>query len=269
MPGRIRVGIGGWVFPPWRASFYPPGLAQKRELEFASRQVAAIEINSTFYGPQKPETFARWRDETPENFVFTVKALRAIVQKRVLAETGEATESFFAGGVMELGDKLGPINWQLPPYRKFDPADLEAFLALLPKDVGGRTVAHVLEAHHPSFRTAEVVELLRSHGVGLVLSDKSAPPVADATAPIVYLRLQRAAEEEAAGYPSEELDQWADRARVWSSGGTPDDLERLGGPEADAPNARDVFVFMINGFKPKAPAAAQALIARLAKSGAT
>ena len=262
--GAIRVGIGGWVFQPWRGTFYPKGLAQKRELEFASRALTSIEINGTYYGSQKPESFRRWHDETPDGFVFSVKGPRFATSRRVLAEAGPTIERFFKSGVLELQDKLGPINWQMLPTKKFDAEDFDAFLALLPKSVAGRALRHVVEVRHDSFRTPEFIALLRRHGVGVVLTDNEAyPRIADVTAPFVYARLQCASEDEAAGYAPKTLDLWVKRATEWSRGGQPAGVDRVAGAEKKAPKARDVFVYVINGFKPKAPTAAMALIERL------
>jgi uncharacterized protein YecE (DUF72 family) len=262
--GTIRVGIGGWTFEPWRGTFYPKGLAQKRELEFASRRLTSIEINGTYYGSQKPESFARWHAETPDGFVFSVKGPRFATNRRVLADSGDSIERFFASGVLELKEKLGPINWQFMATKKYDPADFEAFLKLLPASVEGRAVRHVVEVRHESFKTAAFVALLRAHKIGVVLADKDAyPQIADVTAPFVYARLQRASEDVATGYAPKALDLWAARTSAWARGTEPDDLARVGDAEKKAPKSRDVFVYMINGFKPKAPAAAMALIERL------
>jgi uncharacterized protein YecE (DUF72 family) len=261
--GRIRVGIGGWTFEPWRGTFYPKGLAQKRELEFASRKLTSIEINGTYYGSQKPESFRRWHDETPDGFVFSVKGPRFATNRRVLGDSGESIERFFASGVMALKEKLGPINWQFMPTKKFDAEDFEAFVDLLPKSVDGQAVRHVVEVRHDSFRTPAFIALVRGHGVGVVLTDKEAfPQIADVTAPFVYARLQGASETVATGYAPKALDLWAKRAAAWARGGAPDDLACVAAP-AKAPKSRDVFVYMINGFKPKAPAAAMALIERI------
>jgi uncharacterized protein YecE (DUF72 family) len=262
---KIRVGIGGWVFEPWRGTFYPEGLAQKRELEYASQRLTSIEINGTYYGSQKPESFAKWRAETPDDFVFSLKGPRFATNRRVLAESGQSVERFLTGGVTELGDKLGAINWQFMPTKKYDPADFEAFLKLLPASVEGCTLRHVVEVRHESFRVPEFIDLLREYGIGVVLTDKDGfPHIPDVTAPFVYARLQRASEDEATGYSAAGLDAWAERARIWSTGGEPGDLARVGGSEKKPPKSREVFIYMINGFKPKAPAAAMALIARLA-----
>lgn len=262
--GTIRVGIGGWTFEPWRGVFYPADLVQKRELEYASRRLTSIEINGTYYGSQKPESFTRWHAETPDGFVFSVKGPRFATNRRVLAEAGSTIERFFGSGVMELKEKLGPINWQCLPTKKYDPADLEAFLKLLPKSVEGRAVRHVVEVRHESFRMPEFVTLLRAHGIATVLTDKEGfPELPDVTAPFVYVRLQRSSEEIPTGYALRALDKWAERARAWSKGGAPGDLMPLASPEKKPPKSRDVFIYMINGFKPKAPAAAMALIERL------
>ncbi|WP_246505121.1 DUF72 domain-containing protein [Microvirga antarctica] len=266
---RIRVGIGGWTFEPWRGTFYPEGLTQKRELDYASRHLTSIEINGTYYGSQKPESFAHWRDETPDDFVFAVKGPRFATNRRMLAESGSSIERFLTGGVLELRDKLGPINWQFLPTKAFDPADFEAFLKLLPQRVEGRDLRHVVEVRHASFRVPAFIDLLRQYGVATVLTDKpDFPEIPDVTAPFVYARLQRASETLKTGYGPKDLDLWADRARAWAAGGVPGDLAPVGGPQPKPPKSRDVFVYMINGFKPKAPAAAMALIARLSKKGA-
>jgi uncharacterized protein YecE (DUF72 family) len=261
---QIRVGIGGWTFEPWRGTFYPDGLTQKKELEYASRKLTSIEINGTYYGSQKPESFARWREESPDDFVFSVKGPRFATNRRVLAEAGQSVERFLSSGVMELKEKLGPINWQFLPTKQFDAADFEEFLKLLPGKVDGHDIRHVVEVRHESFRVPEFVALLRKYQVAVVLTDKQTfPEIPDITAPFVYARLQRASETIETGYAPKDLDLWAKRARSWSEGKTPEDLERIGGDEKKAPKTRDVFIYMINGFKPKAPAAAMALIARL------
>ncbi len=188
--GTIRVGIGGWVFEPWRGTFYPEKLSQKRELEYAASQLTSIEVNGTYYGAQKPESFARWHDETPDDFVFALKGPRYATNRRVLADAGESIEQFFSGGVMELKDKLGPINWQFMATKKFDPADFEAFLKLLPKKVGGRAIRHVVDVRHESFKVPEFVAMARAYGVAIVVAgDSEYPEIADITAPFVYARI--------------------------------------------------------------------------------
>ena len=261
--GAIRVGVGGWTFEPWRGRFYPDGLAHKNELAYASSRLTAIEINGTYYGSQKPESFQRWHDETPEGFVFSVKGPRFTTNRRVLAEAGASVERFVTGGVTRLGNKLGPINWQFLPTKAFDPDDFARFLALLPPSADGLALRHVVEVRHPSFRVPAFVDLLRAHGVATVLTDKAEfPQIADATAPFVYLRLQRSTEDCATGYPASALARWAERARTYAGGGVPDDLDSVS-PPAGRKARRDVFVFAINGFKPHAPAAAIALLEEL------
>ena len=264
MTGTIRVGIGGWTFAPWRGTFYPKGLPHGQELEYASGHLTSIEINGTYYGTQKAESFIRWREETPEGFVFALKGPRFTTNRRLLAEAGASIERFFASGVIHLKEKLGPINWQFLPTKRCDLADFEAFLKLLPQSIEGRTIRHVVEVRHEEFRTAEFVDLLRAYETGVVLTDKDAfPHIPDVTAPFVYVRLQRASEDEESGYPAAALDLWASRASTWSKGKVPEGLEQISGPEKKPPKSRDVFVYFINGFKPKAPAAAMVLIEKV------
>ena len=261
--GAIRIGIGGWTYEPWRGTFYPDKLPQKGELAYASRQITSIEINGTFYGSQKPETFAKWRDETPDGFVFSLKAPRFATNRTVLADAGGTIARFFAGGVMELKDKLGPINWQLMPTKKFDPADFEAFLKLLPKEVEGRTLRHVVEVRHDSFHTPDFVALVREHGVAVAIAAESAyPQIADATAPFVYARIMGTRETAELGYSDAALDLWAARAKAWASGAAADGLDCVEPRRADG-KARDVYIYVISGHKVRNPAAAMALLRRL------
>jgi uncharacterized protein YecE (DUF72 family) len=259
----IRVGIGGWTFAPWRGEFYPKGLPHARELEHASRHLTSIEINGTFYRTQKPESFRKWADETPDDFVFSVKGPQFATNRRVLAEAGESVERFFASGVLELKSKLGPILWQFNPYKKFEAEDVAAFLALLPKEVEGRKIRHTVEARDKSFSVPEFVKLLGQHHVAPVLvdSDKHAL-IADATTDFLYLRLQRTEPELATGYTPDALDTWVKRAKAWAKGGAPDDLPTITDP-GRSKSKRDVFIYMISGAKVRAPAAAMALIEKL------
>ena len=261
--GQIRVGIGGWTYAPWRGVFYPPDLVQRRELEFASARISSIEINGTFYSAQKPEVFVRWREETPADFVFSLKAPRYATHRRLLASAGSTIERFLNGGVLQLQDKLGPINWQLPPETSFDPVDFEAFLKLLPPRLESRELRHAVEVRHASFHCAHCVEMARHHGVALVLAgDSKHPWFSDLTAPFVYVRLMGTRSGEPLGYSPLDMDRWADRARRWAQGGAPVDLPPpLTEPARAA--SRDVFVYFINGFKVANPAAAQALMQRL------
>jgi uncharacterized protein YecE (DUF72 family) len=243
---EIRVGIGGWVFPPWRGVLYPKGLPQAQELAHASRQVTAIEINGTFYGSQKPDSFRRWRDDTPDDFIFSLKGPRFATHRKELGSAGPSIERFLASGVLELGDKLGPILWQFAPFLRFDAAGFEAFLALLPHAAEGRALRHVVEVRHQSFADPAFPELLRRHRVAVALvDDDKYPPLDHVTAGFVYARLRRSTLDEPAGYAPAALDTWAARARDWRAAG------------------RDVFLYFINGAKARAPAAAQAMLARL------
>ena len=259
----IRVGIGGWVFPPWRGEFYPSGLPQGRELEHASRKLTTIEINSTFYRTQQRASFRKWADETPDDFMFSVKAPRFATHRRVLGEAAESIERFFASGVLELGAKLGPILWQLHPGKKLERDDFAAFLALLPSRLHGRAIRHVVEVRHESFHTSAFVDLLREFSIAAALVDSDKHPlIADVTADLVYARLQRTSQTVESGYDARALDAWAQRARAWSVGRTPDDLATIA-RQAPAEKERDVFLYMISGAKVRAPAAAMALIERL------
>ena len=260
--GRVRVGIGGWTYEPWRGTFYPKGLAQKNELAYAAEHLTAIEINGTFYGSQKPASFIKWREETSEDFVFSVKAPRFVVQRRALAEARESIERFFSSGVGELREKLGPILWQFAPTKKFDPADFAAFLELLPHELAGRPLRHALEVRHESFVCDAFVDLARKHGAAIVTAcDSEHPQIADATADFAYFRIMGAQESQALGYALDALKQWASRANDLAAGKFVEDLSHIAAPKAGAP--RDVFMFFISGFKERNPAAAMDLIARL------
>jgi uncharacterized protein YecE (DUF72 family) len=259
----IRVGIGGWVFAPWRGEFYPKGLPPAQELSFASRQLGAIEINATFYRTQKPTSFRKWAAETPDDFVFSVKGPQFATNRRVLAEAGESIQRFFGSGVLELKGKLGPILWQMAPHKKFEPDDFAAFLALLPRERDGRPIRHVVEVRHPSFLTPAFIDLLRKSSVAVVLvQSEKHPLIADVTSDFVYARLQGTSDKVKTGYPPKDLDAWAKRAKTWAAGDAPDDLTTIAGG-APAKTPRDVFIYMISGAKARAPAAATALIERL------
>jgi uncharacterized protein YecE (DUF72 family) len=261
----IRVGVGGWTYEPWRNNFYPAGLTHKRELEYASRQLTSIEINGTFYRTQSAASFAKWRDETPADFVFSVKAPRYATNRAVLAEAGDSVQRFFASGLAELGPKLGPILWQFSAFKRFEPADFERFLALLPPRLGARRLRHVLDVRHKSFATTEFVALARHYQTAVVFSDTDEfPGFADMTADFVYARLMRSAASEPTGYSKAALAAWSQRAKTWESGAEPDDLPRIA-QSAGAARAekRDVFVYFISGAKERAPAAACALLSML------
>jgi uncharacterized protein YecE (DUF72 family) len=262
-PGRIRVGVGGWVYEPWRDNFYPAGLAHTRELEYLSRRVTAIEINATYYRTQTAASFAKWRDATPDDFVFAVKATRYATNRRVLGEAGESIERFIASGLVELGPKLGPIVWQFATTKAFDADDFAAFLRLLPARAGSAPLRHVMEVRHPSFRAADYVALARRHGVATVFADSDDyPSFADVTGDFVYARLMRCETACETGYPAAAIAAWAKRARAWRAGGEGAGLPRVEAAAAPA-GARDVFMFFISGAKERAPAAAVATLAAL------
>ena len=259
----IRVGIGGWTFAPWRKNFYPEGLVQRRELEYASRHLRAIEINGTFYRPQTPAVYAKWAAETPEDFVFSLKAPKTVTQGRRLAESTAAAKRFISGGLDEFGARLGPILWQLPPSLTFDRDDLDAFLDALPRTLNGRPLRHVLEVRHESFLCDTYLQLARAQNVATVFTDSiTYPSMADITGDFVYARLMRSQADIATGYSPRALGQWAKRAKLWASGGDPADLPHVGEPATKA-KARDVFVFFISSAKERNPAAAMALQARV------
>jgi uncharacterized protein YecE (DUF72 family) len=245
--GSIRVGVGGWTFEPWRQTFYPPSLPHSRELHHMSRQLTAVEVNGTFYSTFGPSTFAKWRDETPDGFRFALKAHRSTTNRRELGTAGEAIERFLGSGVAELGDKLGPVLWQLMPTKKFDAADFEAFVRLLPRELAGRPLQHVLDLRHPTFEVPDALAITRRHGCVVVHTDSPKyPNIVDEQAPFAYLRLMRSEPERASGYPPEALDAWATGARAWSGRG------------------RDAWVFFINGAKERAPGAAVEFLRRCA-----
>lgn len=265
MAGRVRVGVGGWTYEPWRDNFYPAGWPKTRELEFAGRALTAIEINSTYHGTQKRTSFAKWRQDTPDGFVFSVKASRYATNRRVLAEAGESIERFVGSGIAELGDKLGPLVWQFATTKRFEPDDFGAFLAMLPRQVEGLPLRHVLEVRHESFKCPQYLALARQHRAATVFADSDDyPSFADLTGDFVYGRLMRSQADIPTGYPPQAITRWAERAKDWAQGREPADLPRIepAGPAGQAA-ARDVFLFFISGAKERAPHAAQALIKAL------
>ncbi|MFG1301908.1 DUF72 domain-containing protein [Xanthobacter sp. V3C-3] len=307
----VRIGIGGWTFEPWRGVFYPDGLPHARELEHAGRHLKTIEINGTFYRTPSAKSCADWARQVPDGFVFALKATRYVTNRRVLAEAGESIGKFIASGIVEMGDRLGPINWQFAATKAFDPDDFGAFLALLPEQHEGVRLRHAVEVRHPSFVTAEFVALARRHSVAIVFADHAAyPAIADLTADFTYARLQQAREDVETGYDGGELDRWATAARDWAGGRVPEGLtiaeargaghdvgtpagkiakgktkagaepgaedkpvaEAKTGAQAGAkapktvrpaPASREVFIYLINGAKVRAPAGAMALQARI------
>jgi len=283
----IRTGISGWRYPPWRKVFYPPGLPQRRELEYASRRLTSIEINGSFYSLQRPENYTTWAAQTPDDFLFSVKGPRFVTHMKKLTDVRVPVANFFASGVLALGPKLGPVLWQLPPNLGFHPDKLAAFFDLLPRSTAAaaelathhderlddrawtttdadRPLRHVLEVRHPTFEVPEFVELLRAHGIGVVVADAAGrwPVIEDVTADLVYVRLHGETELYASGYDDESLDRWAAKVRIWAAGGTPADARTLAAPADPAPE-RDVFVYFDNDIKVRAPYDSMALAARL------
>jgi uncharacterized protein YecE (DUF72 family) len=263
MATAIRVGIGGWDYAPWRETFYPKDVPQKKALEYASRQVTSIEINGTYYRTAKPEHFASWHAQTPDDFVFSVKASRYASNRRVLAEAGESIERFVGSGLTELGDKLGPLLWQLAPTKQFDPIDLEAFFKLLPTKLGTRKLRHVLDTRHASFMCDDYLKLARKYKIATVFADApDFPSYADITGDFVYARLLNAQSERITGYTKPALKKWAEAASQWQQGAVPATLPYVGTTKGSK-KPRDVFIYFINGAKERAPAAAQHLLGLL------
>ncbi|MDO0862982.1 DUF72 domain-containing protein [Xanthomonas campestris pv. campestris] len=285
---RIRIGISGWRYARWRGTFYPTGLAQRRELAYAGRCFPSVEINGSFYSLQRPESYQSWHDETPDDFVFAVKGPRFVTHMKRLRDCEQALANFFASGVLRLGPKLGPILWQLPPSLRFDDAVLDAFLSSLPRDteaalvlarkrdttlMHGRTalsvdhkrpLRHALEMRHPSFCDPSCMKLLRKHKVGVVVADTAGkfPYLEDVTADFVYLRLHGDAQLYASGYSDHALDRWGERIAAWAAGGEPSDAQRIG-PRASKRARRDVYCYFDNDMKVHAPFDARGLMQRL------
>jgi uncharacterized protein YecE (DUF72 family) len=289
-PGTVRIGISGWRYVPWRKKFYPEKLAQKKELEYASSIFNSLEINGTFYSLQRPGSFERWAAETPDDFVFSVKAPRFITHMRRLRECDAPVANFLASGLLELGPKLGPILWQLPPNFKFDAQLLEEFLKLLPHDTekavdvarhhdkwmkgrvalktdAKRPLRHAMEIRHSSFAVPEFVELLRAYDVALVCADTVEwPRLMDLTSDFMYCRLHGSEVLYASGYDAKALDEWTERVMAWAQGGEPDDAERVSQKNGPKKPSRDVYVYFDNDAKVRAPFDAQELTARVTKA---
>lgn len=283
--GTVRIGISGWTYAPWRGVFYPKGLPQKRELEYTTSQFNSLEINGTFYGMQKPDSFGDWADRAPDGFVFAVKAPRFITHIRRLRDVETPLANFIASGLLRLGAKLGPILWQFPPNFQFDAERIEAFLELLPHDTEAavrygrkhdgrlkarawlevdaeRPMRHAFEIRNESFRTREFIDLLRKYDVALVCADTLEwPRLMDLTSDFVYCRLHGSEELYASGYDDNALDAWAARVATWAKGSEPADADRVGGKGRK--HKRDVFVYFDNDIKVRAPFDAKALRARV------
>ena len=260
--GRIYLGIGGWNFEPWRGVFYPKGLPQSKELEYAASHLTSIEINATFYGSQKPESFRKWASTVQDGFVFSVKGPRFATNRRMLAGAGDSIKRFLDSGVLELRDRLGPMLWQFAPTKKFDAADFGKFLELLPAKADGRSLRHVVEVRHASFCTAEFIALARGFRTPIVFTDHATyPSIPDATGDFIYARLQKGKDSIPTAYPPKEIAAWAGRLMAWAQGKAPADLPHI--DTAHAPQKapqRDVFAYVIHEGKIRAPAAAMALI---------
>lgn len=262
--GTIRAGIGGWIFEPWRGTFYPDGLAQAKELNYAGQHLQTIEINSTYYGTQKPETFAKWAGQVPDGFIFSVKGNRFVTNRKVLAEAGESMERFIKSGLAELGDRLGPLIWQFAPTKKFYAEDFGAFLDLLPRKEAGLPLRHAVEVRNPSFIDPDFIALAKNKDVAVVYAEHfDYPEIADVTSDFVYARLQKGDDEIETAYPAKALDKWAERAKLWAKGSVPDDLPLAAPGLKTETRPRDVFVYFIHEGKVRAPQAAQALAKRI------
>ncbi|MBY5366991.1 DUF72 domain-containing protein [Rhizobium leguminosarum] len=287
--GTVRIGVSGWTYAPWRGQFYPKDLPQKQELSYAARHFRSIEINGTFYGLQRPESFGRWREETPDDFVFAIKGPRFITHMLRLQDIQTALANFLASGVLRLGPKLGPILWQFPPNMVFDPSLFESFLSLLPhtRDAaialakrhdwhikapawltcdGHQPIRHALEIRHESFRAPAFIEMLRRHKVALVCADTVQwPLLMDITADFVYCRLHGSEKLYVSGYEDESLDIWAQRIRAWATGGEPENATRVLAPVPARAKGRDVYLYFDNtDVKLRAPVDADHLSERLA-----
>ena len=285
---RYRVGISGWTYTPWRGRFFPEGLPQRRELEFASRQLNTIEINGTFYSLQRPESYRKWFDDTPDDFVFAVKGGRFITHTKRLKDVETPLANFFASGLLALEHKLGPVLWQLPPSFKYNAETLAAFFQLLPRDTeeaarlarkhdtrvsgrsflqagGKRPIRHALEVRHPSFEDAEFIGLLRRHDIALVIADSAGkwPFFEDVTGDFIYIRLHGDEEIYSSGYSDRALDLWAGKIRSWARGSNPRGAKRVAPPAASRKSGRDVFVYFDNDAKVHAPFDAISLGRRL------
>lgn len=258
--GTIRAGIGGWTFEPWRGTFYPDKLAQTKELTYAAQQLRTIEVNGTYYSTQSPKTYAKWRSETPDGFVFTLKGPRYAVNRRVLGEAGDSIQRFLNSGIAELGDRLGPILWQFAPTKKFDPDDFAAFLALLPSSQGGVPLRHALEVRHPSFCSPEFIALARQHNAAVVYAHHAKyPAIPDVTTDFVYARLQQGHDDNPTAYKPADMKVWAARIQNWATGHAADGLKLIDAETPAPVTPRDVYVYFIHEGKIRAPQAAMAM----------
>jgi uncharacterized protein YecE (DUF72 family) len=284
----IRIGISGWRYAPWRGTFYPEDLPQRRELEFASGKLNSIEINGTFYSLQSPASFRQWHEQTPGDFLFSVKGGRYITHMRRLKDVRDPLANFLASGVLLLKEKLGPILWQFPPNFVFDAGRFETFFQLLPRDTNSaadlarrhhsklrlgswirtdanRPLRHAVEIRHPSFADPAFIALLRKYNIALVIADTAGkwPYLEDITADFIYVRLHGDEELYASGYTDEALDRWAGRLRAWRRGAEPADAQRVGPAARRRSAGRDLYVYFDNDVKVHAPYDAMHLAQRL------
>ena len=289
MSGKVLIGISGWRYEPWRGVFYPKGLAQHRELEYASRQFPSIEINGTFYSLQYPFCFDAWHEATPPGFLFAIKGSRFITHMKRLRDVERPLANFFASGLFRLREKMGPFLWQFPPNFRFNADLLEQFFEMLPRDTDAalslarrrdervkgraclaidcnRKLRHAIEIRHESFIDPAFVKLLRRHRIALVVADTAGkwPFVEDVTADFMYLRLHGDEEIYASGYSDEALDLWARRIHAWRHGGELADSKKIApGSAPPARTSRDIYCYFDNDIKVKAPFDAKGLIARV------
>jgi len=275
---EVRIGISGWTYAPWRGVFYPKGLVQKRELEYASRQMNSIEINGTFYSLQTPDSFRKWSDATPDDFVFAVKGSKYISHRKRLKDIRIPLANFFASGLLLLGKKLGPILWQFPPWEQFEYDRFSDFLRLLPrtsaaaaklaaentikqadkrwvKAIERTQLRYAFEPRHASFFTGEFVDLLRKHKAALAFADSAGKwgYAEDITSDHIYIRLHGKNKLYESDYSDDELVQWAERIKLWSNGSEPPDAKRSAKRKAASTRKRDVFVYLDNSIKVHAP----------------
>ena len=287
MTSQTRIGISGWAYDFWRGEFYPKGLLQRRELEYASRQMNSIEINGSFYSLQRPASYQKWHDQTPEDFVFAVKGGMYLTHRKRLVDIRQPLANFFASGVLLLGKKLGPILWQLPPWLPYDRSRMSEFLRMLPRtstaasklahehdlknkdwisaDAVAKTkIRYAFEPRHQSFFTEDFIELLRKHNAALVLADTAGkfPYAEDMTADFIYIRLHGSEELYASGYSKEELDRWASRIKKWRAGLQPSDAAKISKKSYKPREPRDVYVYFDNDIKVHAPFDAISLASR-------
>ncbi|MBC7898969.1 MAG: DUF72 domain-containing protein [Saprospiraceae bacterium] len=287
MTSELRIGISGWTYEPWRGVFYPKGLVQRRELEYASRQLNSIEINGTFYSLQRPKSFRKWHDETPDDFLFAVKGSKYLTHRKALKDVRQPLANFFASGVLLLGKKLGPILWQTPAWLQYDRERMSTFLKMLPRTstaasklagehnlknndwVETQTIAKTLiryafEPRHESFFCEDFVQLLRKHNAALVFANAAGefPYTEDLTTDFVYIRLHGSEELYSGGYTDDELDRWAKRIKSWRSGAEPRDAKRITKKMIGDKTHRDAYVYFDNSIASDAPLDAIKLASR-------